>query len=43
VDALDGSEEFINAHGFAGYIVSGKARVYGVAKLSGTTDALGSQ
>ena len=43
MDALDGSKEFINPHGFAGYIVSGKARVYGVAELSGAADTFSSQ
>jgi len=43
VDALDGLEEFINPHGFAGYIVSGKARVYGVAKLSGAANTFRSK
>jgi len=43
VDTLDGSEEFINAHGFAGHFVTGKARGYGVAELSGAADTFGSQ
>jgi len=28
LDALDGLEKFVNAHGFAGYFVSGQARGY---------------
>ena len=43
MDTLDGSEEFINPHGFASYFVSGQARVDGVAELSGAADALSSQ
>src|SRR5206468_7080036 len=43
VDALDGSEEFINPHGFADYFVSGHAGVYGVAELSGTADTFSGQ
>jgi hypothetical protein len=43
VDALDGLEEFIDAHGFAGYFVSGQAGGDGVAELSGAADAFGSQ
>ena len=43
MDALDGSEEFINPHGFAGYFVSGQARGYGVAELSGAADPFRSQ
>jgi len=43
VDPLYGSEEFINAHGFAGYFVSGQAGVYGVAELSGAADTFSSQ
>ncbi len=43
MDALDGSEEFMNPHGFASYFVSVHALVYGVAELSGAADTFGSQ
>ena len=43
MDALDGLEKFINAHGFAGYFVSVHALVYGVAELSGAADTFSSQ
>jgi hypothetical protein len=43
VDALDGSEEFINPHGFASYFVCGRVRGYGVAELSGAADSFSSQ
>src|SRR6267143_7059551 len=43
VDALDGSEEFVNPHGFADYFVSGQAGVYGVAELSGAADTFSGQ
>src|SRR5258707_1422831 len=42
VDAGDGSEEFINPHGFASYFVCGRVPGYGVAQLSGTADTLSS-
>jgi hypothetical protein len=43
VDALDGSEEFVNPHGFASYFVCGRVRDYGVAELSCAADTLSSQ
>jgi hypothetical protein len=43
MDALDGSDEFINPHGFASYFVSGQARGNGVAELSGAADTFSSQ
>ncbi len=42
VDALDGSEEFINPHGFASYFLCGPVLGYGVAELSGAADTLSS-
>ena len=43
MDAVDGLEKFVNAHGFASYFVSGKAGGYGVAELSGAADTFSSQ
>ena len=43
LDALDGSEEFINAHSLAGHFVNGQARVYGITELTGTSDTFRSQ
>jgi len=41
VDTLDGAQEFVDAHGFASYFVSGYARGYGITKLSGAADTFG--
>ena len=43
MDALDGSEEFINPDGFASHFVCGHSRGYGVAELSGAADTFSSQ
>jgi hypothetical protein len=43
MDALDGSEELINPHGFASELVRGRGRGYGVAELSGAADTFSSQ
>jgi len=43
VDALDGSQEFINPYGFASYLVCGRVLGYGLAELSGAADTFRSQ
>src|SRR5260370_4612998 len=43
VDALGGSEEFINPHSFASHFMRGQVRGYGVAELSGAAETFSSQ
>jgi len=43
VDALGGSEEFINPHSFASHFMRSQVRGYGVAELSGAAETFSSQ